>query len=78
MFTDPQIVPGGSILIGKNVDRTKKDLIRKYLREASPVLIQELGYVSNGEIPDYSYMISVIQKVAPLDKRLRSQPVRLF
>jgi phosphonate transport system substrate-binding protein len=78
LFTDPKIVPAGSILIGKNVDRTKKDLIRKYLREASPVLIQELGYVPNGEIPDYSYMISVIQKVAPLDKRLRSQPVRLF
>jgi phosphonate transport system substrate-binding protein len=78
LFTDPKIVPVGSILIGKNVDRTKKDLIRKYLREASPVLIQELGYVPNGEIPDYSYMISVIQKVAPLDKRLRSQPVRLF
>ncbi|PAX53472.1 phosphate/phosphite/phosphonate ABC transporter substrate-binding protein [Brunnivagina elsteri] len=78
LFTDPKIVPAGSILIGENVDRTQKDLIHKYLREASPVLIQELGYVPNGKIPDYSHMISVIQRVAPLDKLLHSQPVRLF
>ncbi|NJR18206.1 MAG: phosphate/phosphite/phosphonate ABC transporter substrate-binding protein [Calothrix sp. CSU_2_0] len=78
LFTDPHIVPAGSILIGENVDRTKKDLIRKHLREASPVLIQELKYVPNGKIPDYTHMISVIQRVTLLDKRLRSQPVRLF
>ncbi|MBW4507229.1 MAG: phosphate/phosphite/phosphonate ABC transporter substrate-binding protein [Scytonematopsis contorta HA4267-MV1] len=78
LFTDPQILPPGSVLIRPDIDVTRRQLIRDYMKDAPLALIQDLNYVPNGEIPDYKYMISVVKKVAPITKKINSKPARLF
>ena len=48
------------------------------MREVSPTLIQEVGYIPNADVPDYKYMNAVIERVAQIAARLSSKPVRLF
>ncbi|TWH53353.1 phosphate/phosphite/phosphonate ABC transporter substrate-binding protein [Dulcicalothrix desertica] len=78
LFTDSHNVPPGAVLIAPNVETTNRDLIKKYMREASPTLIQEIGYIPNADVPDYKYMSAVIDRVARIATRLSSKPVRLF
>lgn len=78
LFSDKENLPPGAVLIASSVESRNQDLIEKYMREASPTLVQEVGYIPNGNVPDYKYMNSVIERVAPLAARLKSKPVRLF
>lgn len=78
LFSNKENLPPGAVLIASSVESKNQDLIQKYMREASPTLVQEIGYIPNGDIPDYKYMNSVIERVAPLAARLNSKPVRLF
>ena len=78
LFTDPHHVPPGAVLIAPNIERNRQELIRNFLKEAPLSLIQDVGYVPNGEIPDYQYMISVVNRVKSITANLNSKPVRIF
>lgn len=84
LYTDPHNVPLGVVLIGPNVERNRQESIRKIMSETSSVLAQEAGYVPTGSVPDYRYMIAVVERVrsifpyelSPGDQQLKS--ARLF
>jgi phosphonate transport system substrate-binding protein len=78
LFTDPQNVPPGGVLVSPKIELNRQELIRNYMTEASPTLIQEIGYVPNGDIPDYKYMIAVVNRVIAINGNLRAKPVRIF
>lgn len=78
LFTDPQNVPPGAVLIGPNIDRNRQELIRNSMKDAPPNLVPDVGYLPNAEAPDYQYMISVVKQVTAISGRLNSKPVRLF
>lgn len=78
LFTDPHNVPPGALLISPNIERNRQELIRNYLQQAPPSLIQEVEYIPNGELPDYRQMISVVNQVTSIAANLRSQPARIF
>ncbi len=78
LYTDRQKVPPGAVLVSPNVELNRQQLIRNYMTEASPTLIQKIGYVPNGDIPDYKYMISVVNRVTAINGNLRTKPVRIF
>jgi phosphonate transport system substrate-binding protein len=86
LFNDPHQVPAGAVLISPNLDGAIQESIRKHLSEASSVTAQEAGFVTNAPVPDYKYMISVVERVRsifPGDTResvalLQQKPVRLF
>jgi phosphonate transport system substrate-binding protein len=78
LFTDPQNVPPGGVLVSPNVELNRQQLIRNYMTEASPTLIQQIGYVPSGDIPDYKYMIAVVNRVIAINGNLRGKPVRIF
>lgn len=78
LFTDSQKVPSGSVLIGPNVETNRQQLIRNYMKDAPPNVVQDVGYVPNAEPPDYKNMISLIKQLKPIADRLNSKPVRLF
>ncbi|BDA68810.1 hypothetical protein RIVM261_017780 [Rivularia sp. IAM M-261] len=77
-FTDSQNLPPGAVLIAPTIETRNRDMIKKYMQEAPLTLVQEIGYIPNADVPDYTYMKSVIERVAPMNARLRSTPVRLF
>lgn len=39
---------------------------------------REVGYIPNGQVPDYDYMITVTNRVKTIVSRLQTKPVRLF
>nr|WP_202925052.1 PhnD/SsuA/transferrin family substrate-binding protein [Myxacorys almedinensis] len=86
LFTDTHNVPSGLVLLSPTIDRTLQDSIQKILREIPSVVAQEARIVPNGAIPDYKYMISVVERVRtifPADTSegaalLTQKPVRLF
>ncbi len=78
LFTDPRNVPTGAVLISPNVEANRQELIRNYMKEAPLSLIQEVGYVPNGDIPDYQYMISVVKRVTSVAAHFHDKPVQIF
>jgi phosphonate transport system substrate-binding protein len=78
LFKDPHYVPLGVVLIGPNIERNRQEFIRKVMSESPSGLAQEVGYVPNGQVPDYKYMISVVDRVSSISSNLQKKPVRLF
>lgn len=86
LFADPHRVPSGAVLISSTLDRDHQETIRKILSEMPSVLAQEAGFITNAPVPNYQYMISVVERVRsifPGDTQekvalLQQKPVRLF
>lgn len=78
LFKDPHYVPLGVVLIGPNVELKRQEFIHKIMSDAPSNFTQEVGYVPNGQVPDYKYMISVIDRVSSITSGLQNKPVRLF
>lgn len=78
LYTDPHYVPPGVVLIGPNVERNRQEYIRKVMGELPAILAQEVGYVPNGKVPDYQYMIDVVERVKLITSELQTKPVHLF
>ncbi len=86
LYNDPHKVPPGVVLVSPSVDRTLQESVRKVLSETPSVIAAQAGFVPTGAIPDYQYMISVVDRVRsifPADRDegtalLAQKPVRLF
>jgi len=86
LFTDAHTVPPGLVLISPNIERTLQESIQKVLNDTPSVVAQEAGFVPNGTIPNYTYMISIVERVRaifPAETQegtalLTQKPVRLF
>ena len=78
LFKDPHYVPLGVVLIGPNVERNRQEFIRKVMSDTPSGLAEEVGYVPNGQVPDYKYMISMVNRVSSITSKLQSKPVRIF
>jgi phosphonate transport system substrate-binding protein len=84
LYNDPHNVPLGSVLISPTIERNRQAFIQQVLSEAASVLAQETGYVPTASIPDYRYMIAVVERVRsifPYELQPGSaqlKPARLF
>jgi len=78
LFSDPHNVPPGVVLIGPTVERNRQEYIRKYMSEAPAPLTQQVGYLPNETVPNYQYMISVVERVRPIATHIRDRPAHLF
>ncbi len=78
LHTDPHYVPPGLVLISPDVERRRQEYIRKVMSEYPGTASQEVGYIPNAKVPDYRYMMAVVERVKPLTSRLQNHPVRLF
>lgn len=63
LYTDPHDVPPGVVLVAPNIEDSLQQQIRQAMNEAPAILAQEVGYIPNGPLPDYRYMISVVKRV---------------
>ncbi len=78
LYTDSHPAPPSTILIAPTIDRTYQDRIFKVMRDAPPDVVQEVGYVPNVSVPNYEYMISVVERVRAIATNLNKKPARLF
>ncbi|KOP26698.1 phosphonate ABC transporter substrate-binding protein [Hapalosiphon sp. MRB220] len=78
LFKDPHSIPPGMLLVGPNVERKNQEYIRQVLNDFPSVFAQEVKYVPNGEVPNYEYMIAVVDRVMAIASQLQNKPARLF
>lgn len=78
LYTDAHYVPPGVVLIGPTVERNRQEFIRKIMNDFPSALAQEVGYVPNAKIPDYAYMISIVERVRAIAANVQSKPARIF
>ncbi|MEB3355689.1 MAG: phosphate/phosphite/phosphonate ABC transporter substrate-binding protein [Synechococcales bacterium] len=70
-------IPRGSVLIGPSVDRNQQRLIDEAMRNAPSNIIADAGYIPNAPVPVYDEVIRLIDRVRPLDERVRQSPAVL-
>jgi phosphonate transport system substrate-binding protein len=78
LYTDFHPVPPGSVLVGAAIERNQQEQLRKALLSASPATAAAAGYITNAKMPDYEYLMEVVQRVLPIAQRIREQPVPLY
>lgn len=70
-------IPSGAVLISPAVDRTQQARLEIAMREASPNIVGDAGYLPKAPIPNYKPLIELVEKVRPLEKRVRQKPAIL-
>jgi phosphonate transport system substrate-binding protein len=80
LFTDPHNVPSGGILVSPNVSEKRQQEILKILQETPSQIADRAEFVPRGSIPDYQYLISVVERVKSIFPTVDTmqKPVRLF
>lgn len=81
VFTDPHSVPSGVVLLGSTMESKSQEQIRKVMSEAPSAIAREAGYVTNRPLPDYKYMMAVVERVNSINPGaalIQQKPIRLF
>jgi phosphonate transport system substrate-binding protein len=71
-------IPRGSVLVSPAVDRNLQQQITAAMKSAPPNLIQEANYIANAPVPNYEFMIKVVERVRPIATRVRQKPAPLY
>ena len=81
LFTDDHKVPPGVVLIAPSISPNRREEIFQILNNTPSLLANEAGFVPNTPVPDYQYMISVVERVRsifPETRNLDTENIRLF
>lgn len=78
LYTDPHNIPPGSVLVGPKVELNQQQEIRKAMQAAPPDIVAGAGYIPNGKVPDYEYLIKVVQRVGQISERIKQKPAPLY
>ncbi len=71
-------IPSGSVMLSPGVERNQQRSLEQAMRDATPAIAQEAGYVTNAPPPDYKDLIRFIEKVKPIEARIREKPAPLY
>jgi phosphonate transport system substrate-binding protein len=82
VFIDRHKVPAGAILVSPDLELKLQDSIHQILQKTPPLIARKAGFIPQGTVPEYKYMVSVVDRVRsilPTDRsQLTQKPVRLF
>ncbi|MBD1914354.1 MULTISPECIES: PhnD/SsuA/transferrin family substrate-binding protein [Cyanophyceae] len=70
-------IPPGAVLISPNIDRNQQQYLEQAMQNAPSTITADAGYVPNTPPPDLSQLIALVNKVRPLESRIKEQPVVL-
>lgn len=77
LHQDDHSVPNGSILVSNRLPQIEQEGLYKVLSTAPPMIPASVGYIANGEVPDYQELIGVIERVTPITDNIQQQPAIL-
>ncbi len=78
LFNDSHDVPSGAILLSDRLNAQQQQKILQVLQAASPAIAASAGYIANVPVPDYTYLIEVVERVSPLSERVNQKPAPLY
>lgn len=70
-------IPPGAVLLAPTVERNQQEQIEIAMEQAPSNIIGDSGYIPNVPLPDYSQLIELIEKVQPIESRIREKPAVL-
>ncbi|MGK7882757.1 MAG: phosphate/phosphite/phosphonate ABC transporter substrate-binding protein [Crocosphaera sp.] len=78
LYQDDNSVPNGSVLVSNQLPQIEQEGLRRILTSAPPMISASVGYIANGEVPNYQELIGVIDKVTPITDNIQQQPAMLY
>lgn len=70
-------VPPGVVLLGPTVERNQEKQIKAAMRQVPGNIAADTGYIPNAQLPNYEQFIKLVEKVRPLEARVREKPAIL-
>ncbi len=71
-------IPPGAVLVSPTLEAQQQELIKQVLNQAVPQYVQQVGYVPNTAPPDYTTLITFIDKVKPIEAQIHQKPALLY
>ncbi|MDJ0582476.1 PhnD/SsuA/transferrin family substrate-binding protein [Crocosphaera sp.] len=78
LYQDDNSVPNGSVLVSNQLPQIEQEGLLRILTSAPPMISASVGYIANGEVPNYQELIGVIDKVTPITDNIQQQPAILY
>jgi phosphonate transport system substrate-binding protein len=78
LYTDNHEVPSGSVLLNPNLEARLQSQIQAAMAEASPAIAASAGYLLEVPLPDYDYMVEVMERINPIADRVKQTPAVLY
>ncbi len=78
LHTSTQSSPTGLVLLAPTIERNQAEIIINAMKSVSPTVISEAGYLPNVAIPDYKFLIKVVERVRPIVTRIKQKPAPLY
>ena len=78
LYQDDNSVPNGSVLVSNHLPQIEQEGLRRILTSAPPMIPGSVGYIANGEVPNYQELIGVIDKIPPITDHIQQQPAMLY
>ncbi|MEA5509098.1 PhnD/SsuA/transferrin family substrate-binding protein [Crocosphaera sp. UHCC 0190] len=78
LFQDQHQVPNGAILVSEKLSQIEQEALYRALSNAPPMIPSSAGYVANGPIPDYQYLMGIIKQITPITSNLQKKPTHLY
>lgn len=75
---DSHTIPAGAILISDNLEPQEFVAIHKALTQAPSHIAGSARFLPNEKIPQYEYLIEVIQRVKPIAERIKAEPALFY
>ncbi len=72
-----RVVPAGVVLLAPTLDRNQEQQIKAVMSQAPSSITADAGYIPNAKLPNYEQLIKIVEKVRPLETRVREKPAVL-
>ena len=72
-----RFVPTAVVLLEPTVDRNQQEQIKAAMSRAPSSMAADAGYIPNAKLPNYKQVIQIVEKVRPLETRVREKPAVL-
>jgi phosphonate transport system substrate-binding protein len=72
-----RVIPSGAVLLSPAIERNQQRLLEEAMKAAPSNITSDAGYIPNAPIPNFDQLIQLVEKVRPLESRVRDQPAVL-
>jgi phosphonate transport system substrate-binding protein len=72
-----RFIPPGVVVLSSTLDSKQQQKIIEAMKQATPNLARDAGYIPNAIAPNYEQFIELVNKVKPLENKLRQKPAVL-
>lgn len=70
-------IPTGVVLLAPNVEPKQQERIKTAMSQAASDIAGDAGYIPNAKVPNYEELIKIVEKVKPIEARVRQKPAVL-